>query len=123
MKELVKLERFKQQMVIEMQHNNHKGSILDWTDFNHILAELSYHEAKMLVAIRIKNYQAMKEYIADTANILFALGNLFGVYDEDSINNGFTYEMDRKVCLYKNIPVEESTRNSILHESLNKVTL
>lgn len=81
-----KVERFKNHMLRELKANSHKGSILDFKDFDKIITELEYHKAKMLIAIRCNNKYATKEYIADTANFLFCLGNLGGLYDNEFID-------------------------------------
>ena len=82
--ERIKVERFKDWMLRELEQNRkNKGSILDFDDLDRIISELEYHKAKMLVAIRCDNRQAVKEYIADTANFLFCLGNVGGLYDDD----------------------------------------
>lgn len=83
---LIKLGRFSNWMLRELNSNNHKGSILDFKDFNKIVTELEYHKSKMMIAFRCGDKHAAKEYIADTANFLFCLGNLGGLYDDDFVN-------------------------------------
>lgn len=81
-----KLEKYKEWMARELDKNSHKGSILEFTDINEIITQLEYHKAKLLIAMRCKNPQAIKEYIADTSNFLFCLGNVYGLYNEDFID-------------------------------------
>jgi hypothetical protein len=93
---LLKIQRFADQMVIELEHNAHKGSVLDWHDFDNIMTELEYHKAKIFVAIRCKNWSALKEYIADTANHLLTVGNHFGLYEANTIDTGMVHELQRE---------------------------
>lgn len=88
-----KLQRFANQMQIELDNNNHKGSILDWKGISDKIADLEYHKAKMLLAIRTGNKFAIKEYIADCGNILLSIGNELGLYEEESINTGMASEV------------------------------
>lgn len=100
-------------MFSEMQKNCHKGSVLDMDDFNQIITELEYHKAKLFLAIRVKNKGAIKEYLADTANYLLAIGNLFDVYDEDS-NPDECYELNKNVELISKVNVNEQSKNQKL---------
>lgn len=85
--EIQKIEKFKNWMIRELEVNEkNKGFITDFINFEKIITELEYHKAKLLIAIRCDNKHAVKEYIADTANFLFCLGNLGGVYDDDFID-------------------------------------
>lgn len=82
-----KVEKFKESMLSELESNSPtKGLITEFKDFNGIITELEYHKAKMMIAIRMDNKQAAKEYIADSANFLFCLGNLLGLYDDDFVD-------------------------------------
>lgn len=94
MKENLKVHRFSEQMLIELKHNTHKGSILDWDNLDNLIAELEYHKAKMLLAIRVKNPKALKEYIADQANILLAIGNRSGLYEDNTVDEGICHELN-----------------------------
>lgn len=78
-----KLENFAKQMQIELENNAHKGDISSLTDIATIVLELEYHKAKLLLAVRQNNRKAVKEYIADTANFLYALGDIAQLYDEE----------------------------------------
>lgn len=109
-KEEILLEKFKNDMLSELQKNNHKGSILNFKDFNQIITELEYHKAKLFLAIRMKNKGAIKEYLADTANYLLAIGNLFDIYDEE-INIDECYELNKDVDLFKKVNVTEQSKN------------
>lgn len=113
MKEEQIINRFTEQMLIEIKHNSHKGSILNLIDFNEIVKEIKYHKSKIFMAIRAKNNLALKEYIADTANNLLALGNLFGLYDNPCNDQGKAYEMN-KTELIKEIDVKNSAINQSL---------
>lgn len=88
------VQRFSEQMLIELEHNRHKGSILKLDNLDKLVMELEYHKAKMFLAIRTKNRTALKEYIADQANILLAIGNRSGVYDNDTVDDGICHELN-----------------------------
>ena len=95
----LKLEYFKQAMLRELNANSYKGDLDDIKDFNKIITELEYHKAKMMLAVRLKNKQALKEYIADAANMLFILGNMFDLYewDFDDKKNDESFEINKEV--------------------------
>lgn len=80
------IERFKNQMLIELENNSKKGNIFIWRGISDKLIDLEYHKAKLLLAIKEKNKFAMKEYIADCSNILLSIGNEFNLYAEESTN-------------------------------------
>jgi hypothetical protein len=100
-----KIECFKKSMLKELKNNNHKGSILDYLDFDAIITDIEYHKAKLMVAMRLGNKQAAKEYIADTANFLFALGNLGGLYDDDFIDTqeDQSFEINKDTEVFKKV--------------------
>jgi len=104
----IRIERFAEQMQIELIHNQDKGSVFDWKDFDNMIAELEYHKAKMLLAIRGNDKKAVKEYIADTANVLLAIGNLGGLYSEDSFDDDY--------CSITNQPIFKQIPNSVAHK-------
>lgn len=95
--ELTKGKRFLEQMFIEMDNNSYKGSLLDWKNFDNMITELEYHKAKMMMSIRAGDSKATKEYIADCANILLAIGNLVGLYEEGSVNDGMCSETKKDI--------------------------
>ncbi len=102
-------ELFKSDMLLEMRKNSHKGSVLDFKDFEGIITELEYHKAKLFMAIRVKNKGAIREYIADTANFLLVLGNLFQVYEnENPVDECF--EINKDVDIFKVVKVSDSQR-------------
>jgi hypothetical protein len=104
-----KIRRFAKQMKIEIANNKHKtGSIENWIGIESKVADLEYHKAKMMIAMRTGNKAALKEYIADCANILFAIGNELGLYNEPSINDGMGAELLPDVI--KRITVDEQTQ-------------
>lgn len=99
-----KVERFKESMLTEFKKNDpQKGSILDFTNFESIITELEYHKAKLMMAMRVDNKQAVKEYIADTANFLFALGNIGGLYEDDfpDVNDNESFEINKDVEIFQ----------------------
>lgn len=79
----IKLETFAKDMENEMDENAHKGEIEDWKDIDNMIVELEWHKAKLMYAMRSENKDAelVREHIADCANILFAMGNSWGLYD------------------------------------------
>lgn len=108
------LEIFKNDMLLELSKNSHKGSILNFKDFNAIITELEYHKAKLFLAIRVNNKGAIREYLADTANFLLAIGNLFDVYQDEN-DKDECFEINKDVELFKKIMVSEcSTGQSIV---------
>jgi len=108
--EEILVELFKNDMLSELKKNHHKGSILNFCDFNQIITELEYHKAKLFLAIRMKNKGAIKEYLADVANYLLAIGNLFEVYNEET-NLDECYELNKDVDLFKKVYVNEQSKN------------
>lgn len=112
-KEDIVVRRFAAQMLIELDHNKHKGSVLDWTNFDNMITELEYHKAKMFMAIRSNNPGALKEYIADTANILLAVGNKFGLYAEDTVDTDRCFELNKENLIIE-MPVKEGSKNQKL---------
>ena len=81
-----KIEKFKNSMLKELKSNSYKGNILDFKNFNEIITQLEYHKAKMLIAIRCNDKHAIKEYIADSANFLLCLGNLYNLYNDSFLD-------------------------------------
>jgi hypothetical protein len=106
-----KLKRFSEEMEKQLVNNSRKGSIYDFKDFEGIITELEYHKAKMMIAIRMKNFEAVKEYIADSANFLLALGNLFKLYDEDTESSTECYELNKTVDIFTKINVNQQSDN------------
>lgn len=107
--EELKIQRFASQMSIELEHNRHKGSILWWEDFQPMMSDFEYHKAKMIMAIRQNDKKAVKEYIADCANILLAIGNLGGLYDEPTVDDGECSETED--VMFKRVPVDTAKTN------------
>lgn len=93
------VNRFKDQMLIELENNSRKGSVLDWKEFNDKIVDLEYHKSKLLFAIKEDNLFAIREYIADCANILLSIGYGFGLYSE-SIEN------PQKESIFVDNPIE-----------------
>ena len=101
-----KIERFKESMLTELKKNDpQKGSILDFTHFESIVTELEYHKAKMLMAMRMDNKQAVKEYIADTANFLFAVGNIGGLYEDNfpDVSDNESFEINKDIEVFQKV--------------------
>lgn len=107
------VEIFKDDMLSELTKNSYKGSILDFKDFNGIITELEYHKAKLFLAIRVKNKGAIREYLADTANFLLAIGNLFEVYQTDK-DDSESFEINRDVELFKIVKTSASSTGQII---------
>lgn len=106
-------EVFKQDMLCELNKNSHKGSILDFKDLNGIVTELEYHKAKLFLAIRVGNKGAIREYLADSANYLLALGNLFDVYSEDR-NEEECFQINKEVDLFVKKHNSQSSRGELV---------
>jgi len=109
----VALSRFSDMMRTELRKNVHKGPILEYTNFHELIADLEYHKAKLLMAIRVRNKGAMREYVADTANILFALANSLGVLDGD-VNTETAYTVGDHDSIFVEIPLGDQTVHSKL---------
>lgn len=68
--------KFVQLMEKELKANSHKGDWKTFIDQDKIIQELYYHLDKLeKVRLTNKDFQLMKEYIADCANILMFLNN------------------------------------------------
>jgi hypothetical protein len=76
-----KLVDFANSMQNELDANSHKGNWEDWKNIEEMIAELEWHKAKLLFALKENDKEKCKEYIADCANILFFIGNVGGLYD------------------------------------------
>lgn len=110
MNELIK--RFAEQMQIELEKNYHKGDIFKWKGIQDKLLDLEYHKAKLLLAIKEKNNHAIKEFLADSANILLAIGNELDLYAEDSRNDGIASQM--KFGVFDLVEVEKQANRKLL---------
>lgn len=73
-------EAFMKQMLKENKDNIVKGNILEWDNVDEMLIDLEYHKAKLYFALKSKNPEGVKEYLADCANILLAIGNSWELY-------------------------------------------
>ncbi len=102
--EAITLFRFKLQMEIELKVNKHKGSFLEWKGIGKKITDLEYHKAKMLIAIRVGDMISVKEYIADCANILMAMGHELGVYDNSLEDTDLVSELKEDV--FNHVPRE-----------------
>lgn len=106
--EEIKLIRFMRQMGIEQDNNEHKGSILAWDGLEDKIYDFEYHKAKLMLAIKEENEDAIKEFIADCGNILLAIGNEFDLYNEESINDEKTQVT--KESVFKEATLEEAKK-------------
>ena len=95
----------------QLINNSRKGSIFEFKDFEGIITELEYHKAKMMVAIRMNNIKAAREFIADSANFLLAIGNLLELYDEDSKSSKDCYELNKEIEIFIKKNVDEQSNN------------
>ncbi len=66
----------------ELNANKKKGDWKDWKDVKNMINELDYHKNKMIFALTSMDIKGMKEYLADTANILMFIGNLYHLYND-----------------------------------------
>ncbi len=102
-----KIRRFADQMQIEIDNNRHKtGSIWNWRGMYEKVADLEYHKGKMLIAMKYGNKLALKEYLADCANILMSIGDECGLYEEESVNDGDMTIMSNAE-LFSRMPVDD----------------
>lgn len=109
-----KIERFAEQMEIELSKNMDKtGDISNWKGVGDKLTDLEYHKAKLYFAIKENNNFPIKEYIADCANILFSIGDELELYEEDSINDGRVSQM--KSGIFEIVPEKEQIRRKLVN--------
>ena len=108
-----KVLRFANAMLIELDHNNHKGSILLWEGLAEKVAELEYHKAKLMMALKHRNSDAIREYIADCANILLSIGNGFGIYDKPIVQTNQVTRMKRDI--FESVDLGESQSGVIFN--------
>lgn len=71
------------EMQKELDANNNKGNWELRRDVNLHLIELEYHKAKLLIALRAVDKPAVKEYLADCANLLMFIGASGLLYKEE----------------------------------------
>lgn len=114
------IERFADQMQIELDKNDHKGSIFDWRGIEDKVGDLTYHNAKMLLALRTGNKLSVKEYIADSANILLSIGVEGGLYEEDSVNDGLASELEEVV--FRRVPLNKQKRSQKISDEFTEQT-
>lgn len=77
---------FRSAMIKELRNNQRKGDILEWEGLESKIVDLEYHKAKLLIAIRQKNKFAIREYMADCANILMSIAHECGALEMDDLN-------------------------------------
>jgi hypothetical protein len=119
-----KLEAFSNEMQNQLDINTRlKGG--DWESFNnvgHIMNEFEYHKAKLWLAIKEDNLDAIKEYSADCANYLVFLCNSYNLL-ENKEPNDFVIEMYEGIFNKKSIKDATVTNNQTLENKLlNKTT-
>lgn len=107
------IKTFADDMISELRKNQHKGSILDFKNFEEIITELEYHKAKLFLAIRVKNTGAIREYLADTGNFLIAIGNLFKVFDEPR-NETQCFEINKQTDMFITKSVDDQSKDQKL---------
>lgn len=78
---MIKIEKFAEQMQIELDENSYKGNWENFKDPNEIDIELDYHLTKLRNSVKQKDKERIKEYIADCANLLLMLGNSYELYE------------------------------------------
>ena len=105
-----KLDIFYQRMFEEFEKNQNKPSILEYRTYDNWIKELEYHKSKMMLAIQQGNMQAANEYIADTANILFGLGNNLKLYEDDFKSCNKKFQFVTKKPMFKKIKVGKSKK-------------
>jgi len=110
--EVSSVRKFGDMMISQLANNAHKGSILDFKNFEGIITELEYHKAKLFLAIRVKNKGAIREYLADTANFLLAIGNLFDVIENTGGGECWEINKDVEIFIQKSV-YEQSVGQSI----------
>lgn len=84
------VENFAKSMQIEIDNNANKGSILDWQGLESKVSDLEYHKAKLMLAIKENNRDAIREFIADCSNILMSIGYEFDLYKKEPVNKNTT---------------------------------
>lgn len=90
----LKLIRFVASMEIEQVNNEYKGAITDWdASVEEKMFDFDYHMAKLHIAMKEEKKGAIREFIADCANILLAIGDSYGVYDKMPGNNEKCYSL------------------------------
>ena len=85
-----KVLRFANEMQNQLDINSHEPHKSNWEEFKNILDivfEIEYHKSKLFLAIKENDLVAIKEYVADTANCLMFLGNVYSLYDNDDLNS------------------------------------
>lgn len=95
-----KIAWFARDMQAELRQNAHKGNWEGWGTPESMLLELEYHKAKLLIALRDKKPDLIREYLADCGNFLLFIGNHHGLYEPMSvetiqIDNLYTEEANR----------------------------
>ena len=86
---ITEIQRFAEQMQIELDTNAHKGNFMEWTGIDEKLQELEWHKAKLIIALKMGHKQAVKELLADCANIFLSIGIEGNLYKEETIDTGF----------------------------------
>ena len=113
------IEKFALQMQIELDNNEHKGTIFDWKGITDKIADLEYHKAKMLLAIRTGQKNSIKEYIADCANILLSIGNELNLYIDYPVHTGIVSELKKDIFNY--VPLEDQKQGKLLENVENGI--
>lgn len=107
------IQTFADDMISELRKNSHKGSIIDFKNFEQVITELEYHKSKLFIAIRMKNKGAIREYLADIGNYLITIGNIFDVYSDER-NENECFEINKEVEIFITKKVDEQSHNQKL---------
>lgn len=106
------IERFAEQMKIELKHNAKKGMLIEFTNFEEIMTQLEYHKSKFMIAVRLGEMGAAKEYLADCGNFLAALGNSLRLFDEMPVDDGMAYELLKESPIIKKVKFDEQSEGN-----------
>lgn len=102
----IPIKRFAEQMQIELINNSYKEpGFYNWKGIYTKVADFEYHKSKMMIAIRTGDKLAVKEYIADCANILLSIGLELGLYENETENSGVVSEL--KEIVFNHVPIDK----------------
>lgn len=89
-----KIDHFALNMKQELENNrSSKGDISSWKGIQAKVADFEYHKAKLIMAIKEDNQEAIAEFIADCGNILLAIGDEYNLYETPRVNEEKTQKM------------------------------
>lgn len=102
-----KVAWFAREMQTQLQENARKGNWETWGTLPEMLVELEYHKAKLILALRDKKPDMIREYLADCGNFLLFIGNLNGLYEPMQVE---TIEIDNLFSTEANTAVTDLLR-------------